>query len=128
MPRGQLRRVTAPGGLLAVTDTDWATLAIDHPDPTGAAHLAAAAMRWVAHPTLARSLPRRLAAGGAAVVVRADAGRSMPGPGRPDALDGPPGLPLRALAATAAPDQRGATEADVDALANGRGRGASSPR
>ncbi len=116
----ELGRVTAPGGFVAITDTDWATLAIDHPDPEGAARVAAAARRWVAHPTLARSLPRRLADAGATdVVVRTDVVTILAwDPDDPGQHAGPPGLPLRTMAGAAVASERAVTEADVDTLAD----------
>ena len=69
----ELRRVAAPGGWLAVTDTDWGTFTVDHPDPAAARRLADAALEWVPHARLARDLPierRRIGRG-----RRADASR-----------------------------------------------------
>src|SRR5690349_2849556 len=43
----ELWRVTAPGGWMAVTDTDWGTLVVDHLGPAAGDRLAAAALRWV---------------------------------------------------------------------------------
>lgn len=99
----ELWRVTAPDGHLAVTDTDWGTLVVD--EPGGADALARAALGWVTHARLARTLPRRLAALGAPhVEVRADAVViDRWDPDDPMQVEGPPGLPLASIA-TGAPD------------------------
>lgn len=117
-----LRGLTGPGGLVAVTDTDWGTFAVDHPDEAAAARLSDAALRWVPHPTLARTLPRLMAEAGATdVAVRTDAVEIVAwDPDHPDELDGPPGLPLRTIA-EAAGDRR--AESDVDVLADLARRG-----
>jgi SAM-dependent methyltransferase len=116
----ELWRVTAPGGWSVVTDTDWGTLAVDHPEPAAMDRLAAAALRWVRHPRVARALPRLLGALGAAEVrVRADTVvLTAWDPDDPAQRDGPPGLPLRSIAAAAATaGDRAALEADLAALA-----------
>ena len=111
----ELWRAVAPGGVLAVTDTDWSTFSVDHPDPAAAARLAAAAQAWVPWSTFARTVARRLGALGATEVeVRADA--VVIATWDPDGageVDGPPGLPLRAIAAAGAETCSG----DVDDLA-----------
>lgn len=96
----ELRRVVAPGGWLAVTDTDWGTFTIDHPGGAAAARLAHAALRWVPHPRLAPSLPSKLAAlGGRDVRTRRDTTTiTVWDPDDPAQHDGPPGLPLRSIA------------------------------
>ncbi|UDY35344.1 methyltransferase domain-containing protein [Dermatobacter hominis] len=112
----ELVRVAAPSGLVAVTDTDWSTLSVDHPDDDAAARLSAAALRWVRWPTLARTVPRRLVALGLDdVEVRAGA-VTLSGwePDAPGQEDGPPGLPLRTIAAAAGPG--GPAAHDVDRL------------
>lgn len=111
----ELRRLVAPGGWLAVTDTDWATFAVDHPDPGAAARLSAAAQRWVPHPTLARSLVDRLGQLGTGAVAHRHDVVTLErwDPDAPRETDGPPGLPLRMIAdaGPCAPD-------DVEALAD----------
>ena len=62
---GELHRVVAPGGWLGVTDTDWGTFRIDHPDPGAADRLAGAALGWVPHARVARDLPTLFTALGA---------------------------------------------------------------
>jgi SAM-dependent methyltransferase len=116
----ELWRVTAAGGCLAVTDTDWATLIVDGPDPAVAEGLARTARRWIPHPVLARSLPRRLAALGAThVEVRADAvAITAWDPDAPAQAEGPPGLPLTAIARVAPPDERARLLDGVAALAD----------
>lgn len=115
----ELCRITAPAGCLAVTDTDWGSFTVVHPDTAAATRLPAAALRWVAHPTLAPTLPDRLAALGATrMEVRSDTVTiDAWNPDDPAHGDGPPGLPLQAIAAAAEADERPATSADVDALA-----------
>jgi SAM-dependent methyltransferase len=96
----ELRRVTAPGGWLAVTDTDWGTLVVDHPDRSLTERVAAAALEWVPHPRFARDLPASFDALDLdAIAIRHDT--VMLGtwdPDDPAQRDGPPGLPLRAIA------------------------------
>jgi SAM-dependent methyltransferase len=96
----ELRRITARGGWLAVTDTDWGTLVVDHPDRSVTERVAAAALRWVPHPRFARELPRsydRLELD--AVTIRHDTVvLTAWDPDDPAQHDGPPGLPLRAIA------------------------------
>jgi SAM-dependent methyltransferase len=102
----ELLRVTASGGWLAVTDTDWGTFAVDHPDAAAAARLRDAALRWVPHSRVARDLPSALAALGAhAVRTRHDAATITAwDPDDPAQHDGPPGLPLHSIAGPAAAD------------------------
>ena len=109
----ELRRVTAPGGWTAVTDTDWGTLAVDHRDPGATERLAAAALRWVPHPRLAIGLAQAMAALGATDLrERADTVVITAwDPEDPAQRDGPPGLPLRSIAAAAAVDERGRARA-----------------
>lgn len=118
----ELRQSVAPGGWLAITDTDWGTFVLDHPDPAAGARIAEAARRWVPHPGLARMLPRRLAQlGGAEVAVRADAvviGAWDPDDPAQAQAQGPPGLPLRLMAAAAPAAERRWVEAEVDRLAD----------
>jgi SAM-dependent methyltransferase len=117
----ELVRVTAPGGLVAVTDTDWGTFAVDHPDARVAEQVAAAARRWVPHPRLAASLPRVLRGAGLEdLEVRADVALvSSWDPSRAGEEDGPPGLPLRTIVAAG-----GGDAAAVDALADAAASGA----
>jgi SAM-dependent methyltransferase len=115
----ELWRVTAPGGWMAVTDTDWGTLAVDHREPAAMDRLGAAALRWVRHPRVARNLPRLVRVLGAAEVrVRADTVvLTAWDPEDPAQRDGPPGLPLRSIAAAATAGDRAALERDLAALA-----------
>jgi SAM-dependent methyltransferase len=110
----ELLRVTAPGGWLALTDTDWGTFAVDHPDPAAIDRLSASALAWVPHPRLARTLARRLLDAGAVDVdVHTEAVvLSAWDPDDPRQLDGPPGLPLHTIGA-AGPTLTG----DLDVLA-----------
>jgi SAM-dependent methyltransferase len=96
----ELMRVTAPDGWLAVTDTDWGTFAVDHPDPAARARMHAAAQTWVPHARFAHELPSRLAALGAHDVrTRHDTFASSAwDPDDPGQHDGPPGLPLHSIA------------------------------
>lgn len=116
----ELWRLTGAGGHLAVTDTDWATLVVDSPDPFVAEGLARAAQRWIPHPRLARSLPRRLATLGATdVEVRADAVTLTTwDPDDPAQAEGPPGLPLVTIARAAPPEGRAGLLDGVAALAD----------
>ena len=114
----ELRRIVRPGGLVAVTDTDWTTLAVASDDPSVTARLAAAALRWVPNPTLAPSIPSRLGATGATVAERTDlVTLDTWDPDDPAQLDGPPGLPLRTIVTAVPLDQRAVIAADVDAVA-----------
>jgi SAM-dependent methyltransferase len=124
----ELHRVTAPGGWIAVTDTDWGTLAVDHRDPRATERLAAAALCWVPHPRFAGDLPQAMSALGVTQLqVRTDtAVITAWDPDDPAQHDGPPGLPLRSIAAAAGADTLGALERDLAVLAgdarNGRFR------
>jgi SAM-dependent methyltransferase len=93
----ELLRVTAPGGWLAITDTDWGTLTFDHLDVTTADRLITGALTWVPHPRLARQLPSVVAALGARdVCLRRDTvSVTAWNPDDPAQRTGPPGLPLR---------------------------------
>jgi SAM-dependent methyltransferase len=104
----ELWRVTGLGGHLAVTDTDWGSLVIDHPEVAVAEGLARAARRWIPHPFLARSLPRRLADLGAHdVESRAEAVAVVAwDPDDPAQATGPPGLPLATIAQAARPEEK----------------------
>jgi SAM-dependent methyltransferase len=116
----ELRRVTAPGGWTAVTDTDWGTLAVDHPDPQASERLAAAALRWVPHPRFANALAEAMSAlGPTDLRERADTVVITAwDPDDPAQHAGPPGLPLRSLVAAAAADRRRALEHDLAVLAD----------
>jgi SAM-dependent methyltransferase len=100
----EVLRVTAPGGHVAVTDTDWATLAIEHPDPTSdptsAARLSGAALGWVPHPRVAAGIGGLLRAAGLLdLVMRRDTVElNAWDPDDPRQHDGPPGLPLHSIA------------------------------
>jgi len=100
----ELLRIAAPGGRLAVTDTDWGTLRVAHPDPRAAERLTEAALRWVPHPRVARELAPQVAARGAADVrTRHDIVTITAwDPDDPAQHDGPPGLPLHSIAGTRA--------------------------
>jgi SAM-dependent methyltransferase len=96
----ELWRATAADGLLAVTDTDWATFRVGHADPAVVVRLTDAALTWVPHARVARELTGKLTALGArdvrtrldTVVIAAW------DPDDPWQRDGPPGLPLRSIA------------------------------
>jgi SAM-dependent methyltransferase len=111
----ELVRVTAAGGWLVVTDTDWSTFRIDS---TESAAWTEAALAWVPHATFAASLPSRLAQ------LDRDAAQHRHDrvvlrewdPGDPAQRGGPPGLPLRSIAASAADGGRRLL-ADLDRLA-----------
>ena len=109
---GELHRVVAPGGWLGVTDTDWGTFRIDHPDPGAADRLAGAALGWVPHARVARDLPTLFTALGARDVrTRHDVVTITAwDPDDPAQRDGPPGLPLHSIA--------GEHASDVDAVAD----------
>ena len=93
----ELLRVTAVSGWIAVTDTDWGTFSVDHPDAAVVERFAAGALGWVPHPRLARDLPSALAALGAHDVrLRRDTmAFDAWDPDDPLQRAGPPGLPLR---------------------------------
>jgi hypothetical protein len=120
----ELRRVTAPDGWTAVTDTDWGAFALDHPDSRARDRMAAAALGWVPHPRFARDLPRSLTEFGATEVrVRTDTVVFTEwDPDDPVQPEGPPGLPLRTIAHAGVPADRAALEADVEVVAD-RARG-----
>jgi SAM-dependent methyltransferase len=102
----ELRRALAPGGWLAVTDTDWGTFAVDHPDAAAGDRLRAAAGQWVPHARFARDLPATLRAlGGHDVQTRHDTvSLTAWDPDDPAQHDGPPGLPLHSIAGPLTPE------------------------
>jgi SAM-dependent methyltransferase len=101
----ELRRIVAPGGWLAVTDTDWSTFRVEHPDSDAAARLARAARSWVPHARVARELPALAALGADDVRTRHDVVRiDHWDPDDPAQHDGPPGLPLHSIAGAHASD------------------------
>jgi SAM-dependent methyltransferase len=102
----ELLRVVVPGGWLAVTDTDWSTLRVEHPDDDATARLTRAALRWVPHARVARELPSALTALGAHDVgIRHDTATITAwDPDDPAQHDGPPGLPLHSIAGDDAAD------------------------
>jgi len=121
----ELHRATAPGGWMAVTDTDWGTLAVDHPDRPARDRLTTAALGWVPHARFARTLPRAFAALGVLDVrVRADpVVLTAWDPDDPAQQDGPPGLPLRSITARGAPDDAAQPREDLEVLADRARRG-----
>jgi SAM-dependent methyltransferase len=114
-------RLVAVDGWLAVTDTDWSTFTVSlAPGSTGDdGAWARAAPRWVPHGHLAPELRDRLVDLGLTDVAhRSD--RVVLNEWDPDDTaqhDGPPGLPLRAIAATAGPNAA-SLSAQVDQLAD----------
>lgn len=96
----EMVRVAAPGGWVAVTDTDWSTLAVEHPDPAVVAGVGAAALRWVPHPTVARDVAGLLSGRGLVdVLVHTERAEVVGWDPDDDAeRDGPPGLPVRTIA------------------------------
>jgi SAM-dependent methyltransferase len=114
-------RLVAVDGWLAVTDTDWRTFTVDLaalPSSSDAGAWAQAALRWVPHGHLAPELPDRLTALG---LVEVEQRRDRVvltdwDPNDPSQHDGPPGLPLRAIAAAAGPHAT-ALSVQVDELA-----------
>jgi SAM-dependent methyltransferase len=96
----ELRRAVAPGGWLAVTDTDWGTFTVEHPDTASGDRLRRAALQWVPHARFARDVATTLCAlGGHDVQTRHDTVTLTAWD--PDDLaqhDGPPGLPLHSIA------------------------------
>ncbi len=96
----ELLRIVAPGGWLAVTDTDWGTLRVDHPDPAAADRITEAALRWVPHARFARDLSPALAALGVDDVSTRHDTMTITAwdPDDPAQHDGPPGLPLHSMA------------------------------
>jgi SAM-dependent methyltransferase len=102
----ELRRAIAPDGWLAVTDTDWGTFSVDHPDAAARDRLRAAALRWVPHARFARDLPTTIRAlGGADVHTRRDTVTLTTwDPDDAEQHDGPPGLPLHSIAGPLAPE------------------------
>ena len=114
----ELRRVTAPGGWTAVTDTDWGAFAVEHPDPHGSVRLAGAARCWLPHPLLAVGIADALASLGAVEPrVRTDTVVITAwDPDDPAQRAGPPGLPLRAIAGAGAPEDRAVLDRDLEVL------------
>ena len=94
--------LTRRGGAIAITDTDWGTFRIDHPDPGVRAAWTAAALEWVPHATFAASVATHLAALGIDTVERRDVVvLDRWDPDDPAQAAGPPGLPLADIAAAA---------------------------
>lgn len=121
----ELWRVVAPGGWVAVTDTDWSSFTVDAPEPWMSDVLAEAALGWVPHPTVADSLSERLRRLGAVELRERSDGVTLVGwdPDDPGQRDGPPGLPLHSIAAGASSDRRGAAHEAVAAIADAARRG-----
>lgn len=123
-PLGALReaaRLVASDGWLAVTDTDWSTFTVDLAplSMTDDRAWAQAALRWVPHGHLAPELPDRLAALG---LIDVEQRRDVVvltewDPDDPGQHDGPPGLPLRSIAAAGGPHAV-ALAPQVDTLAD----------
>jgi ubiquinone/menaquinone biosynthesis C-methylase UbiE len=116
-------RLVAVDGWLAVTDTDWRTFTVDvaaSSSSYGAGDRdawARAALRWVPHGHLAPELPERLMALGL-VDLEQRRDRVVLTDWDPDDRsqhDGPPGLPLRAIAAAGGP-HAAALSVQVDEL------------
>jgi SAM-dependent methyltransferase len=122
----ELWRTTAPGGWVAVTDTDWSTFTVDAPSPAMSCVLAEAALGWVPHPTFAATMADRLRRLGAAELRQRTDVVTLASwdPDDSDQLDGPPGLPLHSIAAGAAPAEREAAERAVAAIASAARGGA----
>lgn len=120
----ELWRAVGADGMLAITDTDWATLEVDGLDDVAAARLGRAALAWVPHPQLAPEIAERLSALGAtAVEVRTDTVTlDRWNPDDVACVDGPPGLPLRTIAAAWPDGDLSTIGADLDGLAD-RSRG-----
>jgi SAM-dependent methyltransferase len=116
----ELRRVTTGGGWTAVTDTDWGSFTVQHPDERAPDRWAAAALGWVPHPRVAQELAHALIELGASdVSSRADTlVISAWDPDDPTQHDGPPGLPLRSIAAGGAVADQPALAEDLDVLAD----------
>jgi SAM-dependent methyltransferase len=121
----ELARAVAPDGWLAVTDTDWGTFAFDRPDPRAMDRWSEAALGWVPQPRFARGVGRACVALGLTEVhVRADAVVVTEwDPDDPAQRAGPPGLPLRSIAAGGAPSDHDLLRADLDAAADEARRG-----
>jgi len=116
----ELRRVTTRGGWTAVTDTDWGSFTVHHPDEQACDRWAAAALGWVPHPRVAHELATALIELGASdVSSRTDTVVIAAwDPGDPTQHDGPPGLPLRSIAAGGAVADQPALARDLDVLAD----------
>ncbi len=121
----ELWRATAPGGWVAVTDTDWSTFTVDATEPWMSDVLAEAALGWVPHPTLAGSLSERFRRQGAVELRERSDVVTLAAwdPDDPDQGDGPPGLPLHSIAAGAAPAEREAAQQAVAGVADAARRG-----
>ena len=122
----ELRRITARRGWTAITDTDWGTLAVRHPDARATDRWTTAALGWVPHARVAPDLARTLTELGATNVdTRTDTVVITAwDPDDPEQRDGPPGLPLRSIAAGGAPAAQRALADDLDVLADRARHGA----
>lgn len=121
----ELWRVAAPGGVAAVTDTDWSTFAVDAPEAWMSELFAEAALRWVPNPTFASTLAGRLRQLGATSVRTEDDHVELSSwdPDVPDQKDGPLGLPLHSIAAAVVPEHRDAAATALASIADAARRG-----
>ena len=92
----EMVRVTRPGGAVAVIDSDWATLAFEHPDPVASRRI----VEWFHGTRPGQTVGRRLRGlfrEAGLEEVTAVARAALLGEWDPDTQPGPPGLPPFAL-------------------------------